>query len=213
MHAGAAEEENQDELATVATCCIDCLLQLAGDAGVQALLALHAQGAAAASSAHAEDGAMVREASYHAMGAAAVQLIKVRGGSVALLAQELVETEAACGGVGATAELALKRAVWMVGRLVSADVEMEGTREGSEVSVKLVPLLCQLLARHPSLAVRVSAASSLSQEGEEAGEVLGGETLRLPPGDAVGVCHALADAAASLAEHGRAAMGGGGGGG
>jgi hypothetical protein len=121
------------------------------------------------------------------------------------LQQELVRAEAGCGGEGAPAELALKRAVWMVGRFVSADAEVAGDPAGSHVSATLVPLLCQLVAQHPSLAVRVSAASSLSQEGEEAGEILGGDTLRLPPGDVVTVCQTLAEAASSLAEHGRSA--------
>ena len=119
--------------------------------------------------------------------------------------QELVQAEVGCGGEGAPAELALKRAVWMVGRFVSADAEVAGDPAGSHVSAKLVPLLCQLVAQHPSLAVRVSAASSLSQEGEEAGEILGGDTLRLPPGDVVIVCQTLAEAASSLAEHGHRA--------
>lgn len=203
MHAGAAEEENQDEMATVATCSIDCILERCGEIGIRALLALHAQGAAAAAGAKANEAALVREATYHALGAAAVRLLKVRGVAATILAQELVHTEASCGGRGAACEVALKRAVWMVGRLVSADVEMEGDKQGTEVSSKLVPMLCEFLSRHPSLAVRVAAAACISQEGEEEGQVLGGETMRLPPGDVVIACQGLAESASSLAELGR----------
>lgn len=205
MHAGDAEEENQEETMTVATACIDCILQRAGEHALAAVLSLHAQGAAAAGGEQAEHGAMVREACYHGLGASAAQLIKLRGGAAAQLAEELVQAEARCGAEGAQAELALKRAVWMMGRLVSADAEIEGAQAGGQVSGKLVPTLCQLVAEHPSLAVRVSAASSLSQQGEEAGEVLGGDTLRLPAGDVATVCQMLAEAASSLMEHGNRA--------
>jgi hypothetical protein len=205
LHAGGAEEENQEELAAVATCCIDSILQRSGEAGISALLALHAQAAAAAgggADAH-DDGALVREATYHALGAAAVQLIKARGLGAAILAQELVHAEAICGGSGAACEVALKRAVWMVGRLVSADVEIQGDKQGTQVSAHLLPMLSELLSRHPSLAVRVAAAASISEEGEEQAQVLGGETMRLPPGDVIVTCEALAEAASCLAQMGR----------
>lgn len=239
-------------MASVAAECVASILRRAGETGVSALLALFAPGLVAAGTrveAVTREGAMVREATYHALGAAAAQVIRIRGVGAAALAEELVTKEAANGDGGSCSELALKRCVWMVGRFVSADMEIEGSGEGcvgdgqalagSQVSAKLVPLLCQLLASHPSLAVRVAAASSLTREGEEAGEMLAGgashrsqnarqisaamaagdlptltqllspskDTLRLPPtGDDMVSASALAEAASTLAEHGRAAL-------
>jgi hypothetical protein len=71
------------------------------------------------------------------------------------------------------------------------------------VSASLLPLLHELVARHPSLAVRVAAGSALSQEGEEESiDVLGGANsrLRLPAGDVLVACSAVAEAASGLAQ-------------
>ena len=50
------------------------------------------------------------------------------------------------------------------------------------------------------------AASCLTQEGEEGGEVLGGSSMRLPGGEVVATCGELAAAASALAQLGRAAL-------
>ena len=200
MQAGDAEEEYQNALASVAAACLACLMERAGEGALATLLQLQRQGVDAnASEAQREDGAMVREACYHALGAVAAHLIGLRGPGVALLAAELVQGEAATTGGGGAGELALKRAVWLLGRLVSADLEVAGGAQGTEVSRQLVPMLCQLLSAHPSLAVRVSAASSLACHAELAADERSAESLRLPAGDVRTVCAELAQAAASLA--------------
>jgi hypothetical protein len=203
MQAGDAEEEYQNALASVAAACLACLMERAGEGALATLLQLHRQGVDAhASEAQREDGAMVREACYHALGAVSAQLISLRGPGVALLAAELVQGEAATTGGGCAGELALKRAVWLLGRLVSADLEVSGGAQGTEVSAQLVRMLCELLAAHPSLAVRVSAASSLTWHTDENGA----ESLRLPGGDVLTVCAELAQAATSLAMMARSSL-------
>jgi uncharacterized ferritin-like protein (DUF455 family) len=75
-------------------------LQREGELALSALLALHSQGVEVAGGEQAEHGAMVREACYHALGAAGAQVIKLRSAATASLAEVWLHSNGGNGSTG-----------------------------------------------------------------------------------------------------------------
>uniref|UniRef100_A0A7S0EMS9 Importin-7/11-like TPR repeats domain-containing protein n=1 Tax=Hanusia phi TaxID=3032 RepID=A0A7S0EMS9_9CRYP len=141
---------------------------------------------------------LVREACYHVIGSACMTLIK---------AKDLFEQVAVVNMAGSYLQnefeifngqqgerhpalvLALRRAVWMLGKLVKAEVSEEGSSSMKERSTDfsplhstLVPLIYSAL-EFPVIAVQVAAAASLVIEPEDSDDWFDRTSLLLPQGD------------------------------
>mmetsp|Transcript_18282 Transcript_18282/g.60067 ORF Transcript_18282/g.60067 Transcript_18282/m.60067 type:complete len:818 (-) Transcript_18282:855-3308(-) len=140
---------------------------------------------------------LVREACYHVIGSACVTMIKAKDlfeqVVVVDMAKSYLQNEferfyGQQGEAHPTLILALRRAVWMLGKLVQADVSEEGggikkgNTQVSPLHSSLVPLLYSAL-EFPCTAVQVAAAASLVVEPEASDDWFDRASLLLPQGD------------------------------